>query len=130
MKFNLIYFKTELLDVDHISHVSDEQKIELTYQAGEMIALREGTFIEVEKNEWWQIFRNGGKYTAIYFKEDKSKLNELVKKLSNLKEEVVLYIFSWGKNEYKNEFVENKNIRVEDIPEPIIDVYKEINRLG
>jgi len=130
MKFNLIYFKTELLDVDHISHVSDEQKIELTYQAGEMIALREGTFIEVEKNEWWQIFRNRGKYTAIYFKEDKSKLNELVKKLSNLKDEVVLYIFSWGKNEYKNEFVEYKNIRVEDIPEPIIDVYKEINRLG
>ena len=47
-----------------------------------------------------------------------------------LMRKVVLYIFSWGKNEYKNEFVEYKNIRVEDIPEPIIDVYKEINRLG
>lgn len=127
---NLRYFKTELLDIDHISHVSDEQKIKLTYQAGEMIALREGAFIEVEKDEWWQIFRDGTKYTAIYFKEDKSKLNELVKKLSKLKEKVVLYIFSWGKNEYKNEFTEYKNIRIEDIPEPIIDVYKEVNRLS
>jgi len=127
---NLKYFKTELLDVDHISHVSDEQKIKLTYEAGEMIALRENTFEEVEKNEWWQIFRNGEKYTAIYFKEDKSKLNELVKKMGELKEKVVLYIFSWGKNEYKNEFTEYKNIKVEDIPEPIIDVYKEVNRLG
>jgi len=127
---NLRYFKTELLDIDHISHVSDEQKVKITYQAGEMIALREGAFVEVEKDEWWQIFRDGTKYTAIYFKEDKQKLNELVKKLSKLKEKVVLYIFSWGKNEYKNEFTEYKNIKVEDIPEPIIDVYKEINRLS
>ena len=127
---NLSYFKTELLNIEHISHVSDEQKIKLTYQAGDMIALREGTFEEVEKDEWWQIFKDGTKYTAIYFKEDKKKLNELVKKLSKLKEKVVLYIFSWGKNEYKNEFTEYKNIRVEDIPEPIIDVYKEINRLS
>ncbi len=127
---NLKYFKTELLDIEHISHVSDEQKIKLTYQAGDMIALREGTFEEVEKDEWWQIFKDGTKYTAIYFKEDKKKLNELVKKLSKLKERVILYIFSWGKNEYKNEFAEYKNIRVEDIPEPIIDVYKEVNRLS
>jgi adenine-specific DNA-methyltransferase len=126
---NLRYFKTELLDIDHISHVSDEQKIKLTYQAGEMIALREGTFEEVEKNEWWQIFKDGTKYTAIYFKEDKLKLNELVIKLSKIKEKIVLYIFSWGKNEYKNEFTEYKNINVEDIPEPIIEVYKEVNRL-
>ena len=127
---NLHYFKTELLDVEHISHVSDEQKIKLTYQAGEMIALRENAFEEVEKDEWWQIFKDGTKYTAIYFKEDKSKLNELIKKLGKLKEKVTLYIFSWGKNEYKNEFTDYKNIRVEDIPEPIIDVYKEVNRLG
>lgn len=130
MPGNLKYFKTELLDIVHISHVSDEQKIKLTYQAGEMIALREGAFIEVEKDEWWQIFKDGTKYTAIYFKEDKQKLNELIKKLSKLKEKVVLYIFSWCKNEYKNEFTEYKNIKVEDIPEPIIDVYKEVNRLS
>jgi len=127
---NLKYFKTELLDIEHISHISDEQKIKLTYQAGEMIALRESAFKEVEKDEWWQIFRDGTKYTAIYFKENKKKLNDLVKKLSKLKEKVVLYIFSWGKDEYKNEFTEYKNIKVEDIPEPIIDVYKEVNRLS
>ena len=127
---NLRYFKTELLDIDHISHVSDEQKIRLTHQAGEMIALREGTFEEVEKNEWWQIFKDGTKYMAIYFKEDKRKLHELVRKLSKIKEKVILYIFSWGKNEYKNEFTEYKNIRVEDIPEPIIDVYREVNLLS
>ena len=127
---NLKYFRTELLDIDHISHVSDEQKIKLTYRAGEMIALREDTFEEVEKDDWWQIFKNETKYTAIYFKEDKKKLNGLVKRLAQLKEIVVLYVFSWGKNEYKNEYTEYKNIKIEDIPEPIIDVYKEVNRLS
>lgn len=127
---NLRYFKTELLDIDHISHISDNNKIKLTYKAGSMIALREDTFEEIEKNDWWQIFKNDKKYTAIYFKEDKQKLKELVKKLSNLQKEVKLYIFSWGKNEYKNEFTEYKNINVEDIPEPIIEVYKEVNSLN
>ena len=126
----LRYFKTDFVDVDALYHVSDEQRIDLTYKAGEMLALKEDTFDEVEKNEWWQIFTNGTKQTAIYFKEDKSKLNKLVKQLSNLKSEVALYIFGWGKNEYANEFSEYKNIRVEDIPEPIIKVYEEINKLA
>jgi adenine-specific DNA-methyltransferase len=127
---NLKYFKTNLLDIDNISRVSDERKIQLTYQAGEMIALREGTFIEIEKNEWWQIFRNDDQYTAIYFKEDKTKLKELGFRLGKLKEKVMFYIFSWGKDEYKYEFSEHKNIKVEDIPEPIIDVYREVNGLN
>jgi adenine-specific DNA-methyltransferase len=127
---NLKYFKTDFVDVDALSYVSDEQRINLTYRAGEMIALKEDTFEEVEKNEWWQIFTNGIKQTAIYFKEDKSKLNKLVKQLSSLKSEVALYIFSWGKNEYANEYSDYVNIRVEDIPEPIIKVYEEINKLA
>ena len=126
---SLKYFRTSTVDVEHINKVSDENRVKLTYQAGEMIALKENTFDDVDKNDWWQIFTNGKKYTAIYFKEDKTKLYELVEKLSKYKEKIALYIFSWGKNEYKNEFAEYKNIKVLDIPEPIIEVYKGINRL-
>ncbi len=126
---NLRHFRTAFIDVDHVTRVSDEQRIKLTYHAGEMIALRENTFDEVEKNDSWQIFTSGKRYTAIYFKEDKEKLHDFVEKLSKHKEKVALYIFSWGKNEYKNEFAEYKNIKVLDIPEPIIEVYREINRL-
>ena len=127
---NLKYFKTEFVNVDHIYQISDEKRVEITYQAGKMIALRENTLNEVEKNDWWQTFSNGRNLTAIYFKEDKSKLNKLVKHLSEIKADVALYIFSWGKNEYTNEFTEYENIRVEDIPEPIIEVYRELNKLA
>lgn len=125
---NLRYYKTDFVDVESVNNVSDQKKIELTYKAGRMIALREDTLEETEKNDWWQIFTDKkGKTTAIYFKEDKEKLGELITKISRA-DSSALYIFSWGKNEYKNEFSEYKNIRVEDIPEPILEVYKEINK--
>lgn len=125
---SIYYYKTDFVNVESIHNVSDKKKIELTYKAGRMVALREDTLEEIEKNDWWQIFTDKkGKITAIYFKEDKEKLDELVKKISK-SDSVVLYIFSWGKNEYKNEYTDHKNIRVEDIPEPILEVYKEINK--
>jgi adenine-specific DNA-methyltransferase len=125
---NLFYYKTDLVNIDKIQKIPDEAKIRVTYQAGEMIAVREDTLNEVEKNEWWQIFEGRGKVTAIYFKEDKSRLVELIEKLEKRGMPVALYIFSWGKNEYNGEY-SSANIRVEDIPEPILEVYKEINRL-
>ena len=92
-----------------------------------MIGIRENTLNEVEKNEWWQIFEGGGRLTGIYFKEDKAKLPELVEMLEEKGVPTALYVFSWGKNEYKSEY-SSECIRIEDIPEPILEVYKEINR--
>lgn len=125
---NLRYYKTELIDIEKLYRTPDQAKVKLAYQAGEMIGLRENTLNEVEKNEWWQIFEGSGKATAVYFKEDKEKLNDLVSLLGKKKVPSVLYIFSWGKNEYTSEY-SSENIRIEDIPEPILEVYKEINRL-
>jgi adenine-specific DNA-methyltransferase len=125
---NLSYYKTDLVNIEKLHKVSDEARIKVTYQAGEMIAVREDTLNEVEKNEWWQIFEGKGKVTAIYFKENKEKLQELINILEKKKIPTTLYIFGWGKNEYRNEY-STKNIKVEDIPEPILEVYKEINRL-
>jgi hypothetical protein len=125
---NLFYYQTDLVDIEQIHKVPDDAKIRITYEAGEMIAVREDALNEVEKNEWWQIFEGKGKRVAIYFKEDKAKLSELIAKLEKKNLPTVLYIFSWGKNEYKGEY-STANIKVEDIPEPIIEVYKELNRL-
>lgn len=125
---NLSYYKTDLVNINKLRKISDESKIRMTYQAGEMIAIREDTLNEKSKNEWWQIFEGNGKITAIYFKEDKIKIRELLRIIQEMDTKAVLYIFGWGKNEYKNEY-SAKNIRIEDIPEPILEVYKEINRL-
>lgn len=125
---NLFYYQTDLVDIEQIHKVPDDAKIRITYKAGEIIAVREDTLNEVGKNAWWQIFKGNDKLTAIYFNEDKAKLAELITKLEKKNLPIALYIFSWGKNEYKREY-STANIRVEDIPEPIIEVYKELNRI-
>lgn len=125
---NLSYYKTDLVNIEKLHKISDDARIKVTYQAGGMIAVREDTLNEVEKNEWWQIFEGNGKVTAIYFKENKEKLQELITLLEKSKKSTTLYIFGWGKNEYRNEY-STKSIKIEDIPEPILEVYKEINRI-
>jgi adenine-specific DNA-methyltransferase len=93
---NLSYYKTDLVNIEKLQRISDESKIKITYQAGEMIAIRENTLNESDKNDWWQIFENEEKKTAIYFKEDKSKLPELVKLLEKENKPTVMYIFRLG----------------------------------
>lgn len=124
---NLQYFKTDLIPVDRIDSISDKKRNELTQKAGQMIAIKENTFNEVEVCNWYQIFesRDKTRKTAIYFREDMDKFEELTKKIEDKK--TVLYIFSYGRVDKKLFKYLNKNITVEDIPEPILEMYKEIN---
>jgi adenine-specific DNA-methyltransferase len=125
---NLQYFKTDLIPVERIDNIKDNQRHELTEKAGQMIAIKENTFEEVEICEWYQIFENKDKTkkTAIYFRENINKFEELIKKVKNRK--TVLYVFSYGVLDKKLFKYLGKNIVIEDIPEPILDIYKEINQ--
>lgn len=125
---NLQYYKTDLIPVERIDNINDKQRHELTEKAGQMIAIKENTFEEVEICEWYQIFENKNKTrkTAIYFRENTDKFNELAGKIKNTK--TALYIFSYGEIDKKLFTYLGKNIKVEDIPEPILDIYKEINQ--
>ena len=89
-----------------------------------MIALRENSFEQIEQTNHWQTYENAKQLTAVYFREDKTMIDEYLTKLNGQEKPVKLYVFGWGKNagaEYAS-----KKISVEDIPEPLIEVYKEI----
>jgi adenine-specific DNA-methyltransferase len=124
---NLQYFKTDLIPVEKIDDISDKKRTELTEKAGQMIAVKENTFNELEFSDWYQIFesRDRTRKTAIYFREDMDKFEELIKKIED--RETVLYVFSYGRVDKKLFKYLNNNITVEDIPEPILEMYKEIN---
>jgi len=123
---NVRYFKTDFVQYRGLDDVSDEDRVNLTLKAGSMIAIKENVFQQTELNEWWQIFEDGEKMVAIYFKESKAKINELIEKIGEKK--CVLYIFGWGKNEYAEEYGA-ENIEIKDIPEPILKIYKQINSI-
>jgi len=124
---SLEYFKTEFVDVENIDKVSDKKKLEFTYEAGQMIALKEDTFKEVAKNKFYQIFTDEkDKFVGIYFRENLDKLPEMEKKILD-KKDVRLYLFSYGVNDFKKDYTEYRNVIVKDIPEPILKIYKSLN---
>jgi adenine-specific DNA-methyltransferase len=126
---SLKYYKTNFVGNKNSTTPSDSEKIELSHNAGEMIAVREDTLAKEDETDWWQIFSAEGQLTAVYFRENKSQLNNLVRKLGSQNKPVSLYVFSWSTNAYNGEFSEYDNIEVDDIPQPILEVYREINQL-
>ena len=126
---NLKYYKTDFIDVEHITNVSDEKKLKLTYRTGELISIKEDVFEELEKNEYYQIFKSNKKIVGIYFVEDHKKLDKLLENINSYDLKKIVYLFSWGKTEYSGVDLGYSNIKIKDIPQPIIDVYKEINKL-
>ena len=126
---NLRYFKTHFINTDDkISKISDKKKLELSHQAGHIIALKENTFNEVEHNNYYQIFTNNNndKYVAIYFKENLKELKNLEAKILD-KPEVKLYIFSYSISDYETEYEQYDHIEVKNIPTPILNIYKSLN---
>jgi len=126
---SVVYYKTELVDVNSVSRISDEKRIELSSKLGYMIGMRESCFVEIERNEWWQVLGGADRTTAIYFREDKSELPALLEMLESSDKPVALYLFGWGRNEGQSDY-SSTNVRVEDIPEPVLAVYRELNGLS
>ncbi len=123
------YFKTCFVGKNNILKADDADKIELAHNAGGMLAIAENTFYQVEQNNYWQIFENDKQYTAVYFREEFSKFDNFVEKVRKLKKPVVVYIFSWEKEFEFNDFEDDKNIKVKTIPQPILEIYKQIYNL-
>jgi adenine-specific DNA-methyltransferase len=126
---SLKYFKTAFVGKNNILNVTDKDKIELAHNAGAMLAIAENTLEEIEQNSYYQLFENEVRYTAVYFKEELDKFDVFAKKVTDLKKPVTVYIFSWDKELEFNEFENNKNIAVKTIPQPILEIYKQIYNL-
>ncbi len=124
------YYKTAFIGKNNINLISDEDRIELAQNAGELLSLAENTLYLKEKNNYWQIFKDENKYTAIYFREELNKFSQFVKKVSELKGKVVVYIFSWGHVEFTDDFSQLPQVEVKSIPQPILEIYKQIYNLN
>ncbi|MDD4151312.1 MAG: site-specific DNA-methyltransferase [Candidatus Gracilibacteria bacterium] len=128
---NLRYYKTDFVEIESLKEITDKQKLELTYNAGELLAIKEGIYNELEKNDFWQIFENKTEIVAIYFKESTRKVQEMKERLKEIQTKkggkVKWYIYN---NPFdKTDFKDLKGLELKDIPDPILKVYREINRV-
>ncbi len=121
---NLKYFKTAFVK-NSISR--DDLKMRITRECTEMLCLREGIFDEAKKKNDYQIFEQNNRIMAVYYVLERNGLEQLKKELDKMKGEKVLYCFTLdplGLN--KNDFADWQGVSLEAIPQPILDIYKEI----
>ena len=125
----LKYYKTAFVGKNNILDVIDQDKIELAYNAGGLLAIAENTLDLIEKNDYWQFFENKDRYTAIYFKEEADKFDDFLKKVGELERPTTVYVFSWDSEGLTDDFAMMSHVRVKAIPQPILEIYKRIYNL-
>ena len=123
---NIKYYKTAFIGKNNILNADDKDKIELAHNAGYMLAIAENTLEVIETNSYYQLFENKKQYTAIYFREEFSKFDDFIDKVKLLKKPVTVYIFSWEKELNLIEFENDKTRAIKTIPQPILEIYKQI----
>ena len=125
---NLRYLKTTFVP-KHVDYgLTDEDRLEFTRRANLLLALKEHTFTPVTTTDHYEIVASPTAITGIYFRENKVELAKLLAELDRSRgaRSVTVYIFSWAKGAYKTGFEDYPAFRFEDIPEPILEVYKSI----
>lgn len=120
------YYKTAFVGKHNILDADDKDKIQLAYHAGEMLAIAENTLEQVKKNDHWQIFESKERMTAVYFREEQDQFDEFVDEVLSLKKPVTVYMFSWEEKVGIIDFEDNRNISLKTIPQPILEIYKQI----
>jgi len=126
------FYKTAFIGKNNILNATDQDKIELAHNAGELLAIAENTLELTKQNKFYQLFEDGNKekYTAVYFREELDKFDEFIEIVKKLKKQTAVYIFSWGNEEDIEEFDDIEQIKIKTIPLPILEIYKQIYNLS
>lgn len=126
---SLKYYRIGFVGEHSILDANDKDKLALAYNAGELLAIAENTLTPVEKNDYYELFENKDKYTAIYFKESFEKFDDFVKKVLHLKKQTTVFIFSWENDPFVEDFEDQQYVTIKTIPEPILEMYRRIHNL-
>lgn len=119
--WNLTYLKTDFIDK---SNVNDDLRTRMVARCTELLCLKENIWVPVpSSNSYCKIFQRQDKYLAILY--DMFYFDEFKKILMKLDIPVSVYVFSHYKLT-KSDFEEIKNIEIEQIPDPILEVYETI----
>lgn len=120
------YYKTGFVGKHNILDSDDKDKVQLAQHAGEMLAIAENTLDQTDKTDYWQFFESKDYATVVYFREEQDKFDDFVQKVLLIKKPVTAYIFSWEEKADILDLNSNNNIQLKTIPQPILEIYKQI----
>lgn len=127
---SLKYYKTSFVGRNNVMNATDSDRIELAHNAGELLSIAENTLELIKQNKYYQLFGGPEKFTAVYFREELDKFDEFLHLVESLKKKTVVYIFSWGDQEFVDDFGHLANVTVKTIPKPILEIYENIYNLS
>ena len=120
---NLKYFKTSFVNYNRNR---DQLKIDLTRNCTEMLCLKENVFNLYKESEDYRIYKQNDKYMAVFYDFESPSLEELKDIMNKIEGEKILYCFTLDTELNRNNFRGWKNIKLEPIPQKILEVYKRI----
>lgn len=126
---NLQYFKTSLIKK---KKNRDQVKIDLTLRCTEMLCVKENIFnLETEADDY-KIFSSNKKneFLCVYYNFIEDTFDDFLKELKKLKGKKHIYMFSLENEIDKSLFPGIKNIKIEAIPQNILDVYKQLVKMN
>lgn len=130
---NLRYFQTDFVER---KGSTSQLKIDLTRQCAEMICVKENVFEAVKlkrqaKN--YKFFKNGNKYLGVFFDFfTDPEFTDFVAELNKLPQEsekaVYIFVLDGSASILTDEFESVANCEVKEIPQKILDIYKQLAR--
>lgn len=126
---NLQYFKTGFVKK---TKNRDQVKINLTRKCTEMLCVKENIFnLEVEEKDF-KVFSSNKKerFLCIYYNFIDDTFDEFLAEIKKLKGKKIIYMFSMDNIVEKSLFAGIKNIKIEAIPQNILDVYNQLVKMN
>lgn len=126
---NLQYFKTSFVKK---TKNSDQLKLNLTQKCTQMLCVKENIYNLEKEEEEYKIFSSNKKdmYLFVYYNFVDDSFDKFLKDLEKIKEEKKIYMFSTDNEVDKNLFESLENFNIEPIPQPILDIYRQLIRLN
>ena len=117
----LRYYKTTFIKAGS----TDQDKINLTTKAVEMLCIKEDTFDTAKSTKYYKIFKNKDRYTAIIFEH--RGIDTFIEYIKPIEGFFNVYIFTLSDDIYEDEFEHiNNKVKIVPIPESILRIYRRV----
>lgn len=126
---NLQYFRTSLIKK---AKNKDQVRVDLTQKCTEMLCVKENIFNLEKEAEDFKIFsaNKKDKFLCVYYNFLEDSFDAFLKELKKLKGKKVIYMFSMDGKVDKGLFAEIDDFEIEEIPQKIIDIYKQLAKMN
>lgn len=126
---SLRYFRTSLLKK---ARNKDQVRLNLTRECTEMLCVKEGIFHPEHENEDFRIFSSDTRdaFLCVYYNLTDDGFGGFIQRLKTLSGKKIVYVFSVDGKVDKKPFAGIDDCSVEEIPQKILEVYKQLVKMN